>query len=136
MSSLGKVAVFLEYSLVNTPEKVSQIISYAKQLGKLTKARIYLSDKELVQAKSVVEIAERLGIEPIVMPVRDVMMALDVLEEALQGKSDKIIIACSAKLIPALAEAKANKEVIYVAWEDIPIEIKNVVDNVVKMSLR
>lgn len=136
MIFLKRVAVFLEYSLVNTPEKVSQIINYAKQLGKLTKARIYLSDKELVQAKSVVEIAERLGIEPIVMPVRDVMMALDILEEALQGKADKIIISCSTKLIPALAEAKANKEVIYVAWEDIPAEIKNVVDNAVKMSQR
>lgn len=130
-----KVALLMDYEVVSSPERLEQAISFAKSLGKLTTARLYLSERELPRAKDVLNKASRLGVDTVVeLVAKHVRLAIELVELAYQGSEKVLVVAATDKLVPALSEARAKKRVILITWEEPTPELRSAVDEIKKFS--
>ena len=130
-----KVSLFMNFGTVNDAITAEQILEKAREYGKIAKARLYVEQEEMEDAREIIAEISKLGIEPIVVILaKDVKLAIDILDDAYDESIDTIIISHNREdIIPALIYVKALKPIIIISPTPVPKSYNTITDEIIKV---
>ena len=130
-----KIALFINFETARDLPTIEEIITRAKEFGKIISAKIYLEQEEMDNYRDMLTEISKLGIEPIVTVLaKDVRLVIDMLDAAYDPVIDAIVVSHNKEsILPALLHAKSLKRLIIIAPGRIPKSFKTVTENVIEL---
>lgn len=133
-----KIAVFLDFQAFNQLDKIGKLIEKLREMGRISRAVVYIDQKEIDKVRGSLPEIAKLGIEPIVTIFsKSVKATLDIVEYSY--REDLTVIALGWKhlteLTSPLLETRERKNIWLLSENhDSQEGVQKLVDRVVSLE--